>query len=97
MTQEQVYSQVTQAISTVLNKKPEQIKGDSKILADLGAESIDFTDIGFELEMSLKQEVDFKEIIGQLRAKENDKRRNDLTVDEVVGFIVAKNSAAAQA
>jgi len=92
MNREEVFTKVSDSIRTVLNKQPDDIKGPAKIMGDLGAESIDFLDISFELENSLGFDVDFKEIISTLRISDGNESRNDLTMDEVVNFICAKKS-----
>jgi acyl carrier protein len=50
MTQEEIFSQVKAVIVDSLNVDEEEITLDSKLAADLGAESIDFLDITFRLE-----------------------------------------------
>lgn len=87
MTREEIQSKVSEAVGTVLNRKAAEINGDSMIVKDLGAESIDFLDISFEIENGLGREVDFKQIIKSLQQKSGDTNRNDLTINEVVDHL----------
>lgn len=50
MTECNVTSRVSKILTQALNADPEDIKPTSKIVADLGAESIDFLDVTFRLE-----------------------------------------------
>jgi acyl carrier protein len=92
MTREEITQKVSQAVGTVLNRNVSEIVGDAMIVKDLGAESIDFLDISFEIENGIGFEVDFKEIIKGLQAKAGDQSRNDLTVNEIVDYIQAKSA-----
>lgn len=87
MTREDISTKVSEAVGTVLNRKSSEIAGDSLIVKDLGAESIDFLDISFEIENSLGFEVDFKEIIKSLQKTAGDQSRNDLSVNEIVDYL----------
>ena len=90
MTREEIQTKVSEAVGTVLNRKTSEINGDSFIVKDLGAESIDFLDISFEIENGLGFEVDFKEIIANLARNHAEANRNDLSVNEVVDYLAAK-------
>jgi acyl carrier protein len=92
MTREEITSKVSEAVGTVLNRNAAEISGDAMIVKDLGAESIDFLDISFEIENGLGFEVDFKEIIRSLQKTAGDQSRNDLTVNEIVTFLEAKSA-----
>src|SRR3954452_10957671 len=49
-TQEEIYSKVSATLVEALNVDEDEIKPDSTLQGDLGAESIDFLDIVFRLE-----------------------------------------------
>ncbi|HMP03077.1 MAG TPA: acyl carrier protein [Gemmatales bacterium] len=49
-TKEQVFEKVSATLADSLNVEPEEIKLESTLQGDLGAESIDFLDIVFRLE-----------------------------------------------
>src|ERR1700676_2335161 len=49
-TQEEIYTKVSETLVEALNVEKEDIKPDSTLQGDLGAESIDFLDIVFRLE-----------------------------------------------
>lgn len=50
------------AIRTVLNNQNLTVKSDSRLVEDLGLESIDLLDLSSELENSIGKELDFREI-----------------------------------
>ncbi|MFL5330379.1 MAG: acyl carrier protein [Gemmataceae bacterium] len=50
MTKDEIYQKVTGTLIEALNVDEEEIKSDSTLQGDLGAESIDFLDIVFRLE-----------------------------------------------
>ena len=50
MNVESVYPKVREIIADVLVIEPEEVSKDSRLIADLGAESIDFLDLVFQLE-----------------------------------------------
>lgn len=92
MNRDEIKQKVSEAVGTVLNRKAAEINGDSFIVKDLGAESIDFLDISFEIENRLGFEVDFKEIIKSLQKTSGDQNRNDLTVNEITEFLASKSA-----
>src|SRR5215475_10426207 len=49
-TQEEIYAKVSETLVEALNVEEDEIKPTATLLADLGAESIDFLDIVFRLE-----------------------------------------------
>src|SRR5262245_661107 len=49
-TKEEIYSKVSETLVDSLNVDPEDVRPDSTLQGDLGAESIDFLDIVFRLE-----------------------------------------------
>ena len=49
-TKEEIYSKVSETLVDSLNVDPEEVRPDSTLQGDLGAESIDFLDIVFRLE-----------------------------------------------
>jgi acyl carrier protein len=57
MTIEQVYPQVADIIADVLAIETDEVALDKRLIADLGAESIDFLDLVFQLERSFKVKI----------------------------------------
>ncbi|MGQ3891830.1 acyl carrier protein [Legionella sp. CNM-4043-24] len=74
MNVENVYPKVREIIADVLVIDEEEISQDSRLIADLGAESIDFLDLVFQLE----KEFSIKIPRGQLEKN----ARGDLAEDE---------------
>lgn len=74
MNVENVYPKVQEIIADVLVIEPEEISKDSRLIADLGAESIDFLDLVFQLE----KEFSIKIPRGQLEKN----ARGELTQEE---------------
>lgn len=56
-------------IRNVVNNQSLEVKPESRLIDDLGLESIDLLDISSELENSIGQELDFKEVAGQISKK----------------------------
>ena len=90
MNNEEVLEKVSDAVAIVLSKDSGEISGESMLEKDLGAESIDFIDISFELENTLGYEVDFKDVIAKVREKKGDENIKDMSIGDVVGYIVEK-------
>jgi acyl carrier protein len=80
---------VQESICTVLDIDTGEIKTDSKIVADLGAESIDFLDISCELEKAIGFELDFKDIFNSQKAGGR-AAPNDITISEIVKYLQTK-------
>lgn len=74
MNENSVYPKVREIIADVLVIDEDEIETDSRLIADLGAESIDFLDLVFQLE----KEFSIKIPRGQLEKN----ARGDLTEDE---------------
>lgn len=60
--QGEMLQSIEEVIRNVLNNQSLVVKADSRLIDDLGLESIDFLDISSELENSIGQELDFKEV-----------------------------------
>ena len=53
MNHDQILASVSEVLEEALGVDPEEITPEATVTADLGAESIDFLDIVFELEMQV--------------------------------------------
>ncbi len=62
------------------------ITADSKIVEDIGLESIDFVDFVFELEQELGFHIDISDLSISL-SKESGKRFRQVTVGEIVSYL----------
>jgi acyl carrier protein len=62
MTQEEVFSKVQTVMVDALGVDDEDVTPEAKLVADLGAESIDFLDIVFRLEKAFGIKIDQKEM-----------------------------------
>jgi acyl carrier protein len=85
----ELFAAVQESICTVLDIDTGEIKAESKIVADLGAESIDFLDISCELEKAIDFELDFKDIFNAQKAGGR-ATTNDITVAEIVKYLQTK-------
>jgi acyl carrier protein len=88
-TETELFSAVQDSICTVLDIDNGEVKAESKIVADLGAESIDFLDISCELEKAIDFELDFKDIFNAHKAGGR-AGTNDITVAEIVQYLQTK-------
>ena len=62
MQQTEMLSTIEKAIRDVVNNQSLAVKADSKLIDDLGLESIDLLDVSSELENAIGKEFDFKEV-----------------------------------
>lgn len=81
-TDEEITVIVKQAIMDALEAEPEEVTEDSSLIYDLGAESVDFLDIGFRLEQKFDIEMPKRNIIqraSQIYGKETFIQERELT------------------
>ena len=84
---EKIFIQIESAVRAVLNTDEGEIKMDTMFRADLDVESIDFLDIGFEIEKLTDVELDFSEVIQFL----NEKRGveiTDFSISDLVDYLI---------
>lgn len=62
MQQTEMLSTIEKAIRDVVNNQSLAVKAESKLIDDLGLESIDLLDVSSELENAIGKEFDFKEV-----------------------------------
>lgn len=62
MQQTEMLSVIESAIRNVVNNQTLSVKADSRLVEDLGLESIDLLDVSSELENSIGKELDFREV-----------------------------------
>jgi acyl carrier protein len=69
--------------------KPEEIKSDSKLVSDLGLESIDIIDIFFEIGEEVGVDLDLNEIAEKIGGTEG-RRFNDIQIMDIISYINEK-------
>jgi acyl carrier protein len=69
MEQIEILTTIETAIRNVVNNQSLTVKGDSRLVEDLGLESIDLLDLSSELENSIGKELDFREVAEHAMAK----------------------------
>ncbi len=88
--QAELLTTVQKVIRDVLNNQNLQVKPESKLMDDLGLESIDLLDISSELENSIGIELDFKEVAQFAKSKNGGVADfKKVTVNDLIQYIVA--------
>ena len=65
----EVLTIIETVIRNVVNNQTLAVKADSRLVEDLGLESIDLLDVSSELENSIGRELDFREVAEFAKAK----------------------------
>jgi acyl carrier protein len=86
MTDEQLFLEVDTAIRRVFRVNGLTIKPETTLIGDLGAESIDFLDLGCDLEKIVDAEIDFRKLFEAKRGA-GQGTALDLTVQELINFL----------
>jgi acyl carrier protein len=86
-TESEVFQKVQTVLVEALGVDEEEVNSEAKLKADLGAESIDFLDISFQLEKAFAIKIEQKEFAQNAQSEADDA---DLTVDSVVKFVMTK-------
>src|SRR5216683_248478 len=86
MTDEALLLEVGDAIRRVFRVNGVSINPDTTLIGDLGAESIDFLDLGCELEKIVDAEIEFRTVFEKKRAA-GQGAALDLSVQELVNFL----------
>lgn len=84
----ELLTEIRGIIRNVVNNPALVVEPESRLVGDLGLESIDFLDISSELENSLGREVDFKEIaesIGKVSGKPREVK--DMRVQDLLDYV----------
>ncbi len=80
---------VTTAIRVALRTGEKALLPETRLITELGAESIDILDVALELEKQLRVEVDLHELIEQ-RNVTSGSTNADITIGEIADFLSAK-------
>jgi acyl carrier protein len=86
MTDQELSTEVQKAVGTVFRVSGTKITPTTTLVADLGAESIDFLDLGCDLEKIVDTEVDFSKLFMERRSGSAGGAL-DITVQEVVEYL----------
>ena len=86
-TKEEIFIQIERAVRAVLNTEEGEITMETMFRADLDVESIDFLDIGFEIEKLTGVELDFSEVIQFLNEKRG-AEITDFSISDLVDYLI---------
>src|SRR6266702_8062204 len=87
LSDQELFSEVEKVICEVFRLNGSAIRPDTTLVGDLGAESIDFLDLGCDLEKIVDAEVDFRKLFQEKRAQSKSGGALDVTVREVVDYL----------
>ena len=90
LSNQELYSEVEKVICNVFRLSGSAVRPDTTLVGDLGAESIDFLDLGCDLEKIVDAEVDFRKLFQEKRAQSEGNGVLDVTVQEVVDYLKAQ-------
>jgi acyl carrier protein len=90
LSDQELYSEVEKVICNVFRLSGSAVRPDTTLVGDLGAESIDFLDLGCDLEKIVDAEVDFRKLFQEKRAQSEGNGVLDVTVQEVVDYLKAQ-------
>ena len=89
MNLEKIYNTLYDSIRLILGNENIQIHPDSKLIEELGLESIDFIDLIFETEKNLSIQIDI-DLFSKEIMKKNVGRYLQVTVKDLAEFICQK-------
>lgn len=86
-------SGIGEVIRAVVNNPALEVNPDSKLMDDLGLESIDLLDVSSELENTIGVEVDFKDVVMFIRTQDASADMKTLRVQDLVNYLQATKLA----
>ena len=89
MTNQDLMATIQKVIRDVLNNQSMEIKSESRLLDDLGLESIDLLDISSEIENSIGKELDFKDVAAFAKKSGGTADLKSITVGHLIAYIEA--------
>lgn len=93
MSQETLLNSIKDSIRDVVNNQKLAIEPTSKLISDLGLESIDFLDLSSEIENTVGFELDFKEVVEYLKTTTGSAADiKAVTVQNLIDFIETKQA-----
>lgn len=92
MSQTELLSEISKVIRDVVNNPSLTVTADSKLVGDLGLESIDLLDVSSELENTVGREIDFREVAETMsKSTGQTVDMKGLTVNHVIQFLNQAN------
>jgi acyl carrier protein len=87
-------TEIETVIKQVLNNPRIEIRPESRLMEDIGLESIDLLDVSSELENSVGIEVDFKDVVFFLRERQRSDKidMKAVRVQDLIDYIEEKSS-----
>jgi acyl carrier protein len=93
MSQETLLTSIQDSIRDVVNNQKLVIEPASKLISDLGLESIDFLDLSSEIENTIGFELDFKEVVEYIKQSSGGVADiKAVTVQNLIDFIATKQA-----
>lgn len=89
LTEQELLKEVQRVICSVFRVDEANVGPDTSLVSDLGAESIDFLDLGFDLEKIVNEELNFRQLFEEKKAQ-TPEAAPDLTVREIVDYLQAR-------
>src|SRR5690242_21760922 len=89
---QELLAEVEKAICNVFRVNEAEVQPGTTLIGDLGAESIDFLDLGCDLEKVVEEEVDFRKIFQEKRERVP-AAVPDVSVQDVVDYLQARRQA----
>ena len=86
--EDEVFEKVKDVLVEALGVEKDEINREARLVNDLGAESIDFLDIIFQLEKAFSIKIEQKEF--SQNAQSEGGEDSDVTVEAVVRFVMSK-------
>lgn len=86
--EDEVFEKVKDVLVEALGVDKDEINREARLVNDLGAESIDFLDIIFQLEKAFSIKIEQKEF--SQNAQSEGGEDSDITVEAVVRFVMSK-------
>ncbi len=89
MSNAELMESIQKVIKDVLNNQTLTIKGENRLMDDLGLESIDLIDISSELENTIGKELDFKDVAEFVKKNGGAADLRNITVNQLIQYIEA--------
>lgn len=88
ITEESGYNAVLEAVETVTRRPRASLKPETRLITDLGLESIDTIDLLFEIEKRLGLSVNLAEVFQNQRRSVGQRQQFDLELRELSKYLV---------
>ena len=91
MSKNELMENIQKVIKDVLNNQSIVIKAESRLIDDLGLESIDLLDISSELENVIGKEIDFKDVAEFAKKNTGNLDLKSITISHLIQYIEANS------